>query len=125
MATTKAKMKIKKGDLVQVITGRKQDKGGDRGKQGKVIAVYPEAQRVLVEGVNRITKHTKVGQSARGSRTGGIVTQEAPIHVSNVAIVDPETKKPTRIKTRVEYVERDGRQKASRVRVSVRSGKDL
>ncbi len=125
MATTKAKMKIKKGDLVQVITGRKQDKGGDRGKQGKVIAVYPETQRVLVEGVNRIVKHTKVGQSARGSRTGGIVTQEAPIHVSNVAIVDPETKKPTRIKTRVEYVERDGRQKASRIRVSVRSGKDL
>ena len=122
---TKPKMKIKKGDLVQVITGRKQDKGGDRGKQGKVIAVYPETQRVLVEGINRITKHTKVGQSARGSRTGGIVTQEAPIHISNVAIVDPETKKPTRIKTRVEYVERDGRQKASRVRVSVRSGKDL
>ena len=53
-----AKMKIKKGDLVQVITGRKQDKGGDRGKQGKVIEVYPETGRVLVEGVNRVTKHT-------------------------------------------------------------------
>ncbi len=120
-----AKMKIKKGDLVQVITGRKQDKGGDRGKQGKVIEVYPETSRVLVEGVNRITKHTKVGQSARGSRTGGIVHMEAPIHVSNVAIVDPETKKPTRVKTRVEMVERDGRMKAQRIRVAVRSGKDL
>lgn len=119
------KMRIKKGDLVQVITGRKQDKGGDRGKQGKVIAVYPETQRVLVEGINRITKHTKVGQSNRGARTGGIVTQEAPIHVSNVAVVDPETKKPTRVRTRIEMVERNGRQKANRIRVSVRSGKDL
>ena len=120
-----AKMKIKKGDLVQVITGRTQAKGGDRGKQGKVIEVFPETSRVLVEGVNAVTKHTKVGQSARGSRTGGIVTQEAPIHVSNVAIVDPSTKKPTRIKTRVETALRDGRQKASRVRVAASSGKDL
>ena len=121
----KAKMKIKKGDLVQVISGRSQKNGGDRGKQGKVIAVYPETQRVLVEGINRITKHTKAGTTGRGSRTGGIITQEAPIHVSNVAVVDPETKLPTRIKTRVELVERDGRQKATRVRVAVRSGKDL
>jgi large subunit ribosomal protein L24 len=119
------KMKIKKGDLVQVISGRSQKNGGDRGKQGKVIAVYPETQRVLVEGINRITKHTKAGTTGRGSRTGGIITQEAPIHVSNVAVVDPETKLPTRIKTRVELVERDGRQKATRVRVAVRSGKDL
>ncbi len=120
-----AKMKIKKGDLVQVITGRKQEKGGDRGKQGKVIEVYPETNRVLVEGINRVTKHTRVGQSARGSRTGGIITVEAPIHVSNVAVVDPETKKPTRVRTRVEMVERNGRQKAQRIRVAVRSGKDL
>jgi large subunit ribosomal protein L24 len=118
-------MRIKKGDLVQVISGRSQKNGGDRGKQGKVIAVYPETQRVLVEGINRITKHTKAGTTGRGSRTGGIITQEAPIHVSNVAVVDPETKLPTRIKTRVELVERDGRQKATRVRVAVRSGKDL
>ena len=114
-----AKMKIKKGDLVQVLTGK------DKAKQGKVIAVYPDTQRVLVEGVNRVTRHTKAGQTARGSRTGGLVVQEAPIHVSNVAVVDPSDKKPTRIKTRVESVERDGRQKASRTRVSVRSGKDL
>ena len=80
---------------------------------------------MLVEGINRITKHTKAGTTGRGSRTGGIITQEAPIHVSNVAVVDPETKLPTRIKTRVELVERDGRQKATRVRVAVRSGKDL
>jgi large subunit ribosomal protein L24 len=118
-------MRIKKGDLVQVISGRSQKNGGDRGKQGKVIAVYPESQRVLVEGINRVTKHEKAGATARGTRTGGLVHTEAPIHVSNVAVVDPDSKKPTRIKTRVETVERDGRQKANRIRVAVRSGKDL
>ena len=111
--------KIKKGDLVQVLTGK------DKAKQGKVIAVYPETQRVLVEGVNRVTRHTKAGQSARGTRTGGLVVQEAAIHVSNVAVVDPSDKKPTRVKTRVETVERNGRDKAARSRVAVRSGKDL
>ncbi len=118
-------MKIKKGDLVQVVSGRAQKNGGDRGKQGKVIAVYPDTSRVLVEGINRVTKHVKAGASARGTRTGGLVHAEAPIHVSNVAVVDPDTKKPTRIRTRVEMVERDGRQKATRTRVAVRSGKDL
>ncbi|EBF6878215.1 50S ribosomal protein L24, partial [Salmonella enterica subsp. enterica serovar Saintpaul] len=62
---------------------------------------------------------------ARGTRTGGLVVQEAAIHVSNVAIVDPTEKKPTRVKTRVETVERNGRDKAVRTRVAVRSGKDL
>ena len=123
--TTITKMKIKKGDLVQVISGRSQKNGGDRGKQGKVIAVYPDTQRVLVEGINRVTKHEKAGATARGTRTGGLVHTEAPIHVSNVAVVDPDSKKPTRIKTRLETVERDGRQKANRIRVAVRSGKDL
>jgi large subunit ribosomal protein L24 len=118
-------MRIKKGDLVQVISGRSQKNGGDRGKQGKVIAVYPETQRVLVEGINRVTKHEKAGATARGTRTGGLVHTEAAIHVSNVAVVDPDSKKPTRIKTRVETVERNGRQKANRIRVAVRSGKDL
>jgi large subunit ribosomal protein L24 len=118
-------MRIKKGDLVQVVSGRSQKNGGDRGKQGKVIAVYPDTQRVLVEGINRVTKHTKAGATTRGTRTVGLVHTEAPIHVSNVAVVDPDSKKPTRIKTRVETVERDGRQKASRIRVAVRSGKDL
>ena len=116
---------IKKGDLVQVVSGRSQKNGGDRGKQGKVIAVYPDTQRVLVEGINRVTKHTKAGATTRGTRTGGLVHTEAPIHVSNVAVVDPDSKKPTRIKTRIETVERDGRQKANRIRVAVRSGKDL
>ena len=120
-----AKMKIKKGDLVQVTSGRSKKNGGDRGKQGKVIAVFPDTQRVLVEGVNQMTRHTKTGTTGRGARTGGIVTQEAPLHVSNVAIVDPETKTPTRVRTRLEMVERDGRQKATRIRVAVRSGKDL
>ncbi len=119
MATPKNKMKIKKGDLVQVISGK------DKSKQGKVIAVYPETPRVLVEGINRVTRHTKAGQTARGSRTGGLVVQEAAIHVSNVAVVDPAEKKPTRVKTRVETVERGGREKAARTRVAVRSGKDL
>ncbi|NHA67379.1 50S ribosomal protein L24 [Phycicoccus flavus] len=111
--------KIKKGDTVQVLAGK------DKGSTGKVIAVDRERGRVTVEGVNRVTRHTKAGESSRGSRTGGLVVQEAPVHVSNVAVVDPSDKKPTRVKTRVETVERDGRQKASRVRVGVRSGKDL
>lgn len=111
-----AKMKIKKGDLVQVLSGK------DKAKQGKVIAVHTETQRVVVEGVNRVTRHTKAGM--RG-QAGGLVVQEAPIHVSNVAVVDPEDNKPTRIKTRVESVERDGRTKSSRTRVAGRSGKDL
>ena len=109
-------MKIKKGDLVQVLSGK------DKAKQGKVIAVHTETQRVVVEGVNRVTRHTKAGV---GGQAGGLVVQEAPIHVSNVAVVDPEDNKPTRIKTRVESVERDGRTKSSRVRVAGRSGKDL
>jgi len=120
-----AKMRIKKGDLVQVISGRSQKNGGDRGKQGRVISVNTDTQRVLVEGINRVTRHTKSGTTGRGVRTGGIMIQEAPIHVSNVAVVDPETKSPTRIRTRVDIGERDGRQKATRTRVSVRSGKDL
>ena len=111
-----AKLKIKKGDLVQVLSGK------DKGLQGKVISVDTETQRVVVEGVQRVTRHTKAGM---GGQAGGLVVSEAPIHVSNVAVVDPSDKKPTRIKTRVETVERDGRQKAVRTRVGVRSGKDL
>ena len=84
-----ANLNIRKGDLVQVISGK------DRGITGKVIEVYPESDRVIVEGVNRIKKHTRVGQNNRGAKTGGIVTMEAPIHVSNVMIVDPEDGRPT------------------------------
>lgn len=120
-----AKMRIKKGDTVQVITGRAKSRGGSRGETGKVIAVYPDTNRVLVEGVNRIKKHTKVGTTGRGAKTGGIITQEAPIHISNVMLVDPGTKKATRVGVRTETVERDGKQKTVRVRVAKRSGKDI
>ena len=111
--------KIKKGDLVVVISGR------DKGQQGRVLEVLPETQRVVVEGVQRVQKHTKAGQTARGTRTGGIETIEAPIHISNVMLVDPETKKGTRVGYRTEQVERDGRTRTVRVRVAKRSGKDV
>jgi large subunit ribosomal protein L24 len=117
--------KIKKGDLVQVISGRSQARGGDRGKQGKVIEVFPESDRIVVEGVNYVTKHVRVGQTQRGTKTGGIETHEAPIHVSNVAIVDPESKKPTRVGFRTETVTKDGVEKTVRVRYAKKSGKDL
>ena len=116
---------IKKGDLVQVITGAKQERGGDRGKQGKVIEVLKDKNRVVVEGVNFVTKHVRVGQTQRGSKTGGIEQHEAPIHVSNVAIVDPKTKKPTRVGFRIEEVEKDGVKKAVRVRYAKKSGEKL
>ena len=111
--------KIKKGDLVVVISGR------DKGQQGRVLEVLPETQRVVVEGVQRVQKHTKAGQTARGTRTGGIETIEAPIHISNVMLVDPETKRGTRVGYRTEQVERDGRTRTVRVRVAKRSGKDI
>jgi large subunit ribosomal protein L24 len=124
-AATKMKMKIKKGDLVEVITGASERNGGDRGKQGKVMAVYPLTGRVLVEGVNRVKRHTKLGTSGRGTKTGGIVTQEAAIHVSNVMLVDPDTKKRTRVGLREETVTRDGAERTTRVRFAKRSGKDI
>ena len=96
-----------------------------RGKQGKGLKVYTDTNRVLVEGVNTVKKHTKVGQSSKGSKTGGIEIVEAPLHVSNVAIVDPETKKPTRVGYRQEIVEKDGRERTVRIRVAKGSGKDL
>jgi large subunit ribosomal protein L24 len=106
-------LKIKKGDDVVVIAGR------DRGREGKVILVYPEKQRVLVHGVNIIRKNKKVNfQGARGAKEGGIVTQEAPIHVSNVALIDPDTKKPARAGYRIE----DG---AEKVRVTRPGGKEI
>ena len=88
---------IKKGDLVQLISGRSQARGGDRGKQGRVLEVLVEKNRVVVEGLNYVTKHVRVGQTQRGTKTGGIETHEAPIHVSNVQLVDPDTKQPARI----------------------------
>ncbi|WP_420369011.1 50S ribosomal protein L24 [Curtobacterium sp. L1-20] len=116
---------IKKGDLVEVIAGATQERGGDRGKQGKVIEVLRDQERVVVEGVNFVTKHVRVGQTQRGSKTGGIEQHEAPIHVSNVAIVDPKTKKPTRVGFRTEEVEKDGVKKTVRVRYAKKSGEKL
>ncbi|TDC91126.1 50S ribosomal protein L24 [Saccharopolyspora aridisoli] len=104
-------MKIKKGDTVVVISGK------DKGAKGKVIQAMPADQRVLVEGVNRIKKHTKVSRTERGAQSGGIVTQEAPIHVSNVMVVDSDGK-PTRVGHRIDE---DGK----KVRVSRRNGKDI
>jgi large subunit ribosomal protein L24 len=104
-------LKVKKGDTVLVIAGK------DKGARGKVIQAYPDANRVLVEGVNRIKKHTKVSTTQRGAKSGGIVTQEAPIHISNVQVVDGDNK-PTRVGKRVND---EGRN----VRVSRRTGKDL
>ena len=104
---------IKKGDLVQVISGPTEERGGDRGKQGRVLEVLKEKNRVIVEGVNFVTKHVRVGQTQRGSKTGGIETHEAPIHISNVALVDPDTKQPARVGFRVET---DDNGKTTRVR---------
>jgi large subunit ribosomal protein L24 len=104
-------MKVRKGDTVLVVAGR------DKGAKGKVIQSYPKDQRVLVEGVNRIKKHTKVTQTQRGAQSGGIVTQEAPIHVSNVMIVDSDGK-PTRVGYRTDD---EGR----RVRIARSNGKDI
>jgi large subunit ribosomal protein L24 len=104
-------MKVKKGDTVLVIAGK------DKGAKGKVIAAYPKLDKVLVEGVNRVKKHTRIRTTQRGAKTGGIVTQEAAIHVSNVMVVDNEGKS-----TRVGYrVDTDGQ----KVRISRRTGKDL
>ena len=77
----KRDMNIKKGDTVKVIAGK------DKGAEGKVIAVHREDQRVVVEGVNRVKRHTKAANQGSGS-TGGIITSEAPIHVSNVMLVE-------------------------------------
>ncbi len=82
-------MKFKQGDLVQVVRGNSKDKG----KQGKIIKTLSKENRVIVEGVKMITKHVKPSNS---NTEGGIMTQEAPIHVSNIMLVDPKTKKPTR-----------------------------
>ena len=105
-------MKIKKGDEVVVIAGR------DRGREGKVILVYPEQQRVLVHGVNIIRKNKKVNfQGARGAKEGGITTQEAPIHVSNVALVHPDTKKAVRAGYKLE--------EGAKTRVARPDGKEI
>jgi large subunit ribosomal protein L24 len=92
MATqTATTLHVKKGDTVQIITGK------DRGVTGKVILTLPKEGRVIVEGVNRVKKHTRVTTNQRGAQSGGIVTQEAPIHASNVMVVCPGCGKASRV----------------------------
>jgi large subunit ribosomal protein L24 len=105
-------MKIKKGDEVVVIAGK------DRGVKGKVLEVDPIRNKVVVEGVNRVKKHTRLSTTARGAKTGGIEHVEAAIHASNVMVIDGEDKA-----TRVGYRRDD--ESGKNVRVSRRSGKDL
>jgi large subunit ribosomal protein L24 len=115
-------MKIKKGDKVVVIAGK------DIGREGTVILTRPDKQQVLVQGVNMIKKNTKVnyqgGSGGRSYKEGGIVHQEALIHVSNVALVDPETKRPAKVGFR-SPVSTDGEDAKKKVRVSRASGKDI
>ncbi|MEW9670172.1 50S ribosomal protein L24 [Ammoniphilus sp. 3BR4] len=82
------KLHVKKGDTVVVITGK------DKGKKGRVLAAFPKENRVLVEGINMVKKHTKPNPN---NPQGGIVTQEAAIHASNVMLADPKSGEPTRI----------------------------
>jgi large subunit ribosomal protein L24 len=104
-------VKVKKGDTVVVIAGK------DKGAKGKVIAAYPRQDKVLVEGVNRVKKHTRIRTTQRGAKTGGIVTQEAAIHISNVQVLDSDGK-PTRVGYRID----DSGQK---IRIARSTGKDL
>jgi len=104
-------MKVKKGDMVLVISGK------DKGQRGRVLAALPRADKVLVEGVNRVKKHTRIRTTQRGAKTGGIVTQEAAIHVSNVMVLDSDGK-PARIGFRYD-------ENGVKVRISRRTGKDL
>ena len=119
-------LNIKKGDTVRVIAG------SDRGVEGKVISVLPEQQRVIVEGVNRVKRHTKVvQQGGRAGTTGGIVTQEAPVHVSNVAlVVDVDGEKTTRVGFRRDEVSKsrpDGSTYTANrsVRIAKRTDKEI
>jgi large subunit ribosomal protein L24 len=104
-------VKIKKGDTVVVIAGK------DKGAKGKVIQAYPRQDKVIVEGVNRVKKHERIRTTQRGSKTGGIVTQEAAIHISNVQILDDQGK-PTRIGYRID-------ENGQKVRIARTTGKEL
>ncbi len=103
-----SKLKIKKGDNVCVLAGE------DKGKQGRVLSVDAEKQRAIVEGVNIVTKATK--PSAKHPQ-GGLVKMEAPIHISNIALVDPKSGKATRVGFRIE----DGK----KVRYAKKSGEEI
>ena len=103
-------MRIRKNDTVVVISGK------DRGKSGRVLQVMPSTSRVLVEGVNRVKRHTK--PNPQRNVKGGILERESPLHLSNVMLVDPDTNQPTRVGITI-------RPDGSRVRVARRSGKPL
>ncbi|MEI6649742.1 MAG: 50S ribosomal protein L24 [Actinomycetes bacterium] len=103
--------KIKKGDTVLVIAGK------DKGQTGKVLRVDKDAERLLIEGVNRVMRHTKETTSDRGVKVGGILTVEASIHLSNVMLVDDDGK-ATRIGARKDEAGKN-------VRISRRTGKDI
>jgi len=106
----RTRIRIRKNDLVEVLSGR------DRGKRGKVLVVLPEKGRVLVQGVNFIKRHTR--PNPQKNIKGGIAEREAPIHVSNVMIVSPDDDKKTRIGSKVQP---DGK----RVRIGRRGGEVL
>ena len=101
------KFKIKKGDKVIVVTGR------DKGRQGEVLEVLRTDSRVRVQGINMVKRHRRATQTD----AGGIISMEAPLHISNVAHIDPESGKATR----VGYEEKDG----NKIRIARRSGKAL
>ncbi len=103
-----AKMHVKKGDTVKVISGK------DKGKQGVILEAYPKKSRVLVEGVNVVKKHAKPSQD---NPQGGILNQEAPIHSSNVMPIDPKSGEPTRVGYKVEN--------DNKVRIAKKSGETL
>jgi large subunit ribosomal protein L24 len=119
----KSSISIKKGDTVKVIAGK------DKGAEGKVIQVLRDDDRVIVEGINRVKRHTKVvNQGGRAGSTGGIITAEAPIHISNVMLVEGDG--VTRIGYRRDEVTKrrpDGSTyKAERsVRISRKTGKEI
>ena len=99
-------MKIRKNDMVMVISGN------DRGKTGKVLKVFPKKYRVIVEGINLRKRHTKPNQK---NPQGGILEKEASVHASNVMILDPKSNEPTRIGSRVILDEKTGKKKIARV----------
>lgn len=105
-------MKIKKNDIVQVMTGK------SRGKSGKVLRVYPETNKILIEGVNVVKKHERPSQK---NQHGGIMEKEAPIDASNVMLIDPQTNKPTRVGKR----EIEGTGKVRFERIAKKSGTAL
>jgi large subunit ribosomal protein L24 len=99
-------MKIRKNDTVMVVAGN------DKGKTGKILKVFPQVNRVIVEGINMRKRHTKANQK---NPQGGITEKEAPINASNVMILDPKSNEPTRIGSQIILDEKTGKKKIARV----------